>query len=80
MGIYKRKSVDKKTGKVVESGKWYICYYFEGKQTRGEAVSSNKRVAEDAYKAVMGEIVQGRYSVRRDSKSPRFEDYAKVYT
>ncbi len=78
MGIYKRKSVDKKTGKVVESEKWYICYYFEGKQIR-EAVSSSKRVAEDAYKAVMGEIVQGRYSVRRDTKSPRFEDYAKVY-
>jgi len=78
MGIYKRKSVDKKTGKVVEFEKWYISYYFEGKQIRVEAVSSNKRAAEDAYKAVIGEIIQGRYSVRRDTKSPRFVDYAKV--
>jgi integrase len=78
MSVFKRKYRDKKTGKIFESEKWHISYYFEGKQIR-EAVSSNKRVAENAHQAVMGEIAQGKYSLRRDTKSPRFEDYAKVY-
>jgi integrase len=82
MSVYKRIRTykDKKTGKtkIVESENWHISYYFEGKQIR-EAVSPNKRVAEEAYKAVMGEIAQGRYSLRSDTKSPKFEEYAKVY-
>ena len=82
MGVYKRIRTykDKETSKttIVESKHWYISYYFEGKQVR-EAVSPNKRVAEEAYKAVMGEIAQGRYNLRRDTKSPKFEEYAKVY-
>jgi integrase len=78
MSIFKRKHRDKETGKLIESEKWHISYYFEGKQIR-EAVSPNKRVAEKAYQAVMGEIAQGRYSLRRDTKSPKFEDYAKIY-
>ncbi len=39
------------------------------------AVSTNKRVAEEAYKAVTGEIIQGRYNFRRDTKSLKFEEY-----
>lgn len=82
MGVYKRKRThkDKETGKtrVVESKNWHISYYFEGKQIR-EAVSPNKKIAEDALKAVMGEIAQGRYNLRRDTKSPKFEEYAKTY-
>ncbi|KHE91998.1 MAG: hypothetical protein K8F52_05290 [Candidatus Scalindua rubra] len=78
MSVYKRKYRDRKSGKIVESEKLHISYYFEGKQIR-EAVSSNKRVAEEAYKAVTGEIVQGKYGLRHDTKSPKFEDYANVY-
>ena len=82
MSVFKRTRTykDKKTGKskVVESRNWYISYYFEGKQIR-EAVSPNKRVAEEAYRAVMGEIAQGRYSLRCDTKSPKFENYANTY-
>ncbi len=78
MSVYKRKHVDKKTGKIVESKNWYISYYFEGQKIR-DSVSPNKRVAEDALKAVKGEIAQGKYNLRRDTKSPKFEDYAKTY-
>ena len=78
MSVYKRKYRDKKTGKLIESENWHISYYFDGKQIR-ESVSPNKRVAEEAYRAVMGEIAQGKYNLKSDTKSPRFEDYAKVY-
>lgn len=78
MSIYKRKSVDKETCKIIESKNWYIRYYFEGREIR-ESVSPNKRVAEEAYKAVRGDIAKGKYSLRCDSKSPKFEDYAEVY-
>ncbi len=78
MSVYKRKYRDRKSGKIVESKNWYISFYSEGKKI-SESVSPNKRVAEEAYKAVMGEIVQGKYSLRRDTKSPKFEDYAEVY-
>ncbi len=78
MSVYKRKYRDRKSGKIVESKNWYISFYTEGKKI-SESVSPNKRVAEEAYKAVMGEIAQGKYSLRRDTKSPKFEDYAKVY-
>jgi hypothetical protein len=78
MSVYKRKYIDKKTVKIVESKNWYISYYFEGKKI-SESVNPVKRVAEEAYKVVTGEIIQGRYSFRRDTKSPKFEEYAKVY-
>ncbi len=78
MSIYKRKYKDKKTGKVVESNNWYIRYYFEGREIR-TAVSPSKRVAEEAYKSVMGDIAKGKYNLKRDKKSPKFEDYAEVY-
>ena len=67
-----------KSGKVVESKNWYISYYFEGKKI-AESVSPNKRVAEDALKSVAGDIAKGKYSLRRDTKSPKFEGYAEVY-
>lgn len=78
MSIYKRKYVDKKTGKVVESNNWYIRYYYEGREIR-TAVSTSKRVAEEAYKSVMGDIAKGKYNLKRDKKSPMFEEYAEVY-
>ncbi len=78
MSVYKRKYIDKKTGKIVESKNWYISYYFEG-QKISESVSPNKRFAEEAYKAVMGEIAKGKYNLKRDTKSPKFEDYAETY-
>mgnify|MGYP003990155909 FL=1 len=78
MSVYKRKYRDMKSGKVVESKNWYISYYFEGKKI-AESVSPNKRVAEDALKSVAGDIAKGKYSLRRDTKSPKFEGYAEVY-
>ncbi len=78
MSVYKRKHIDKKTDKIVESKNWYISYYFEG-QKISESVSPNKRFAEEAYKAVMGEIAKGKYNLKRDTKSPKFEDYAETY-
>ncbi len=78
MSVYKRKHIDKKTGKIVESKNWYISYYYDGQKIR-DSVSPNKRVAENALKAVKGEIAKGKYNLRRDTKSPKFEDYAKTY-
>ncbi len=78
MSVYKRKYRDRKTGKIAESKSWYISYYFEGRKIR-DSVSPNKRIAEDALKAVKGEIAQGKYNLKRDTKSPKFEEYVKVY-
>ncbi|MDR4499192.1 MAG: hypothetical protein MRK02_14930 [Candidatus Scalindua sp.] len=78
MSEYKRKYRERKSGKIVESKNWYISYYFEGKKI-SESVSSNKQVSEEAFKAVMGEIARGKYSLKSDKKRPEFEDCAKVY-
>ena len=78
MSVYKRKYRNRKSGKIVESKNWYISYYFEGKKIT-ESVSPNKRVAEDALKSVTGDIAKDKYRLRRDTKSPKFEDYAEVY-
>ncbi len=79
MSVYKRKYHDRKSDKIVESKNWYISYHFEGRKIT-ESVSPNKRVAEDALKSVKGDIAQGRYNLKRDTKSPKFEDYAKGCT
>ena len=78
MSIYKRKYRNKKTGKIVESKNWYISYYFEGKKI-SESVSPNKRVAGEALKSVKGDIAKDKYNLKCDTKSPKFEEYTKVY-
>ncbi len=78
MSVYKRKYRDKKTGKLVDSKNWHICYFFEGKKIR-ESVGTNKRAAQRALESIKGEIAQGKYSLKCDTKSPKFEVYAEVY-
>ena len=78
MSIYQRKYRDKKSGKLVESKNWHICYFFDGKKIR-ESVGTNKRAAQKALESIKGEIAQDKYSLKSDTRSPKFEDYAKVY-
>jgi integrase len=69
MGVYKRKG----------SKNWYISYSIDGKQICESTGSPYKNDAERALRKRLGEIVDGKYEIRKAVSSPRFEDFAKEY-
>jgi integrase len=69
MGIYKRK----------DSKNWYISFSVNGKQVCESIGSPYKGDAERALKKRLGEVVDGKYEIRRSVISPRFEDFAGEY-
>jgi integrase len=66
LGIYQR-------GKI-----WWIDYYYKGRRLR-EPVSASRQEATAALKARSGDIVKGRFELKREAKDCRFEEFAVVY-
>jgi integrase len=69
MGVYKRK----------DSKNWYISFSVNGKQVCESTGSPYKTDAERALRKRLGEIVDGKYEIRKAVTSPRFEDFAEEY-
>jgi integrase len=69
MGVYKRKG----------SKNWYISYSVNGKQICESTGSPYKSDAERALKKRQGEIVDGKYEIRKAVTSPRLEEFAEKY-
>jgi len=67
MGIYKR-------GKV-----WWIDYYDQGRRVRERVEASSKKVAQQALAARKGEIVQGRFELRKVRPGAFFKDFSEAY-
>lgn len=66
MGIYQR-------GKI-----WWIDYYYKGRRLR-EPVSASRQEAAAALKSRRGDIVKGRFELKRDARDCRFEEFAVIY-
>ncbi|HHT9134604.1 MAG TPA: tyrosine-type recombinase/integrase [Candidatus Avalokitesvara rifleensis] len=71
MGVYCKEGKDGKS-------RWYIEYRVGGKKVR-ECVGASKKVAENALAVRKAEILQGRYELKKEIKSPLFEDFAGEY-
>lgn len=71
MGIYCKETKDGKLS-------WYIEYRVEGRKVR-ECVGQSKKTAEKALAVRRAEILQGRYKLKREIKSPSLVDFAKEY-
>ena len=69
MGVYKRKGTKN----------WYISYSVNGKQICESTGNPYKSDAERALRKRLGEIVDGKYEIRKAVASPRFEDFAEEY-
>ena len=57
---------------------WYIDYRYEGIRKR-EAVGRYKSQAQEALKARLGDIVQGRYDLKKIDKGLGFEELIEEY-
>ena len=60
-------------------GKYWIDFYADGRRVRECVGKVARRVAEDALKARQGEVVQGRYKLRRKLRSMSFDAFAARY-
>ncbi len=67
-------------GIFLKRGKYYIDFYADGKRVRECVGGVSRRDAEKAFKARQGEVVQGRYKLRRQITSPFFEAFAADFT
>lgn len=71
------------SGSVFKHGNnWYIGFYFKGRQIKekvGPIDHISKGQAENALKARMGEIVQGKFDLKREVKSTYFYDLMDRY-
>ena len=66
MGIYQRGQI------------WWIDYYYKGRRLR-EPVSASRQEAAAALKSRRGDIVKGRFELKREAKDCRFSEFAVVY-
>jgi integrase len=71
MGIYCKKTKDGQP-------RWYIEFRVGGKKVR-ECAGSSKKAVEQALAIRKAEILQGRYNIKKESKSPLFDDFTKEY-
>lgn len=71
MGIYSKKTKD-------GNQRWYIEFRAGGRKVR-ECVGQSKKRAEKALTVRKGEVLQGRYNLKREIRSPHFEDFSKEY-
>lgn len=71
MGVYCKEGKDGKP-------RWYIEYRVGGKKVR-ECVGASKKAAENALAVRRTEILQGRYSIKKELKSPVLSEFAKEY-
>ena len=71
MGVYCKKTKDGQP-------RWYIEYRVGGKKVR-ECLGPSKKVAENALAVRRTEILQGRYNLKKEIKSPLFDDFVKEY-
>lgn len=71
MGVYCKKTRGGES-------RWYIEYRVDGRKVR-ECVGSSKKAAEKALAIRRAEILQGRYSLKRELKSPVLSDFAREY-
>jgi integrase len=71
MGVYKK-------GRRGNKDVWWIDYYHQGKRKR-ECVGTSRILAEKALSIRKGEILQGRFNMKANMKTPHFEDFAQKY-
>lgn len=71
MGIFAKTN---KKGKKI----WYIDYYVEGRRVR-ERIGEIKTQAKAALAKRMGDIVTGKYELKKAAKSPRFDRFCDDY-
>lgn len=60
-------------------GRYYVDFYADGRRVRECVGKVSRRKAEDALKARQGEVVQGRFQLRRRIARLRFDDFAARY-
>jgi len=77
MGLFRTTYRDKR-GQLKKSPNWYIDYYANGRRVR-EKVGPSRRAAEQALRARLGEVVQGRFHLEQKAHVPRLKDFAKDY-
>jgi len=66
LGIYQRGQI------------WWIDYYYKGRRLR-EPVSTSRQEAAAALKSRRGDIVKGRFELKREAKDCRFAEFAVAY-
>ena len=65
-GVYQRGNV------------WWIRYRFNGQLIR-KSIGYDKRLAEEALKAIRGDIVRGEYRLRRNGDKRLFKEMVQEY-
>jgi integrase len=66
-------------GIFLKRGKYYIDFYADGKRVRECVGRISRRDAENALKSRQGDVVQGRYQLKRKTPSPLFKDFAAEF-
>jgi len=66
-------------GIFLKRGKYFIDFYVDGKRVRECVGRVSRRDAENALKSRRGDVVQGRYHLKREISSPPFQAFAAEF-